>query len=61
VSGIRRLDCLYLDTTFASLGPYTREFPDRVCERRFDLMKGNGASWADEKDPFISQRYRVSL
>ena len=30
VSGIRQLDCMYLDTTFASTNELTREFPDRV-------------------------------
>jgi hypothetical protein len=30
IAGIRFLDCLYLDTTFASLNEHTRKFPERV-------------------------------
>lgn len=30
IAGIRFLDCLYLDTTFASLNEHTRKFPQRV-------------------------------
>ena len=32
LSGIRKLDCLYLDTTFASVKDYTLDFPDRVMQ-----------------------------
>ena len=30
IGGLRRLDCLYIDTTFASVNQSTRDFPDRV-------------------------------
>jgi len=30
IGGLRQLDCLYLDTTFASGNQCTPEFPDRV-------------------------------
>ena len=30
IGGLRQLNCLYLDTTFASVNECTRDFPDRV-------------------------------
>lgn len=35
ISGLRQLNCLYLDTTFVSVNEYTRDFPDRVRPRFF--------------------------